>query len=109
MHEAIRRRTLGSIVAVAALCAVSTGPAAAQEQAGAGRSIEQFACKDIMRDSGADRDVAIAFLHGYLLGKSGRSSFDTERLRAETDAFIDRCLDNPNEKAEQAMLAVKKG
>ena len=65
------------------------------------RSIEQFACKDVMRDSGANRDVAIAFLHGYLLGKSGSSKFNVDNLRVQTDAFIDRCLDNPNEKAEQ--------
>jgi hypothetical protein len=72
------------------------------------RSIEQFACKDVMRDSGANRDVAIAFLHGYLLGKSGNSKFNVDVLRSQTDAFIDRCLDNPNEKAEQSMTAVKK-
>jgi hypothetical protein len=104
----IGRQTLRSVVAVAALSAVTTVPVPAQEQTTGERTIEQFICKDIMRDSGSDRDVAIAFLHGYLLGKSGRSSFDTEILRTETVAFIDRCLDNPNEKAEQAMLAVKK-
>jgi hypothetical protein len=72
------------------------------------RTIEQFACKDVLRDSGANRDVAIAFLHGYLLGKSGSSKFNVDKLRAQTDAFIDRCLDNPTEKAEQAMTTVRK-
>jgi hypothetical protein len=36
------------------------------------RTIEQYTCKDIMREAGADRDIAIAFLHGFLLGKSGQ-------------------------------------
>jgi hypothetical protein len=27
-----------------------------------------------MRESGANRDVAVAFLHGFLLGKSGLRS-----------------------------------
>ena len=91
-------------IAVAAL--LTALPVQAQDQGD--RTIEQYACKDVMRDSGANRDVAIAFLHGYLLGKSGSSKFNLDKIRAQTDAFIDRCLDNPNEKAEQAMTAVKK-
>jgi len=95
--------------ATAALVVMLAGlPAQAQSQDQGDRTIEQYACKDVMRDSGANRDVAIAFLHGYLLGKSGSSKFNLDKIRAQTDAFIDRCLDNPNEKAEQAMLAVKK-
>jgi hypothetical protein len=49
----------------------------------------------------------IAFLHGFLLGKSGSSKFDVEVLTKQTDAFIDRCLSNPDEKASDAMLKVK--
>ena len=67
------------------------------------RTIEQFACKDVMRDSGTNRDVAIAFLHGYLVGKSGSSKFNLEALKKQSDLFIDRCLDNPGEKAVDAM------
>lgn len=71
------------------------------------RTIEQYACKDVMRDSGADRDVSIAFLHGFLLGKSGGAKFNVETLRKQSDLFVERCLDNPNEKAMDAMLKVK--
>lgn len=71
------------------------------------RTIEQFACKDVMRDSGSNRDVAIAFLHGFLLGKSGSSKFNIELLKKQTDLFIDRCLDNPSEKALDVMSKVK--
>jgi HdeA/HdeB family len=70
-------------------------------------TIEQFSCKDVMRDSGSTRDVAIAFLHGFLLGKSGSSKFNIELLKKQTDLFIDRCLDNPSEKATDAMSKVK--
>jgi hypothetical protein len=97
-------RLFGAMAATAALLAAL--PVAAQEPGD--RTIEQFACKDVMRDSGPHRDVAIAFLHGYLQGKSGSSKFNVDKLRAQTDAFVDRCLDNPNEKAEQAMMAIKK-
>lgn len=71
------------------------------------RSVEQYACKDILRESGANRDVAIAFLHGFLLGKSGGSKFNLDTLRKQTDAFLERCLDNPKDNAIDAMVKVK--
>ena len=71
------------------------------------RTVEQYACKDVVRERGADRDVAIAFLHGFLLGKSGASKFDLDALHKQSDAFIERCLDNPAEPAVQAMTKVK--
>jgi hypothetical protein len=71
------------------------------------RTVEQYACKDVMRESGSNREVAIAFLHGFLLGKSGSSKFNIELLQKQTDAFVDRCLDNPNERAMDAMTKVK--
>ena len=102
--SAMNKRVFGATIAVAALFS----SVLVQAQEPGDRTIEQYACKDVMRDSGANRDVAIAFLHGYLLGKSGTSKFNIDKLRAQTDTFIDRCLDNPNEKAEQAMMTVKK-
>jgi HdeA/HdeB family protein len=72
-----------------------------------GRTIEQYACKDILRESGSNRDVAIAFLHGFLLGKSGNTKFNLETMTKQTDAFLDRCLENPHDKAIDAMMKVK--
>ena len=72
------------------------------------RSVDQFTCKDIMRESGPSRDNAIAFAHGYLLGKSGQSTFNIETLEKQTDAFVERCLDNPGENALDAMMKAKK-
>jgi hypothetical protein len=71
------------------------------------RIIEQYACKDIIRESGANRDVAIAFLHGFLLGKSGGTKFNVDVLHKRSADFIERCLDNPNETAIDAMSKVK--
>jgi hypothetical protein len=84
--------------------AISQSAAASENS---GRTIEQFACKDVMRERGPDRDVAIAFLHGFLLGKSGDTRFDLERLHKQSDAFIERCLDNPAEPALEAMTKAK--
>lgn len=61
-----------------------------------------------MRDSGADQDVAIAFLHGFLIGKSGQVRFNLDDLHKRTDAFTEHCLSNPNEKAVDAMITVKR-
>lgn len=71
------------------------------------RTIDQYACEDILRESGSNRDVAIAFLHGFLLGKIGATNFNLETLTKQTDAFLERCLDNPRGKAVDAMMQVK--
>jgi hypothetical protein len=60
-----------------------------------------------MRESGQSRDVSIAFIHAYLLGKANATTFNIRALQQQTEAFIDRCLDNPNEKALEAMMKVK--
>jgi len=71
------------------------------------RSIDQYTCKDVMREHGDNRDVSIAFLHGYLLGKSGKSDFNLDGLHKQTNAFIEYCLDNPHDKAIDAMAKIK--
>jgi hypothetical protein len=71
------------------------------------RTIEQYACKDILRESGSNRDVAIAFLHGFLLGKSGGAKFNLDTLKKQTDAFLERCLENPHDKAVDVMMKIK--
>ena len=71
------------------------------------RKISDYTCKDVMRDSGEGCDVAIAFMHGYLLGKAGATEFDLEVLTKQSDAFIDYCLDNPTAPAMDAMIKAK--
>lgn len=93
----------------AVLCAVIllagfAAPVSAQDNKD--RTIEQFSCRDVMRNSGANRDVAIAFLRGFLLGKSGSTKFNIDVLHKQSDDFIERCLSNPDEKAMDAMAKV---
>jgi len=71
------------------------------------RTVGQYTCKDVMADSDDNRATAIAFLHGYLLGKAGNEKFNLEVLAKQTDAFIDQCLDNPKDKAVDVMTKVK--
>ena len=72
------------------------------------RTVEQYSCKDVLRESGPNRDVAIAFLHGYLLGKSGTTKFNLNTLRAQTDQFVETCLDKSGAKAVDVMSSIKK-
>jgi hypothetical protein len=103
----VRSAAKGSVhfLLALALLALGLGPASAQDAKD--RTIEQYSCKDVVRESGTDRDVAVAFLHGYLLGKSGNSKFNLDVLHKQSGAFIERCLDNPAERAVDAMSKVK--
>jgi HdeA/HdeB family len=93
--------------AVVIIFALLAGPAPVWAQDSKDRTVEQYTCKDVMRESGANRDVVIAFLHGFLLGKSGSSKFNIDALHRQSDEFIERCLDNPSEKAVDAAAKVK--
>jgi hypothetical protein len=96
-------KIIRNVVLASALAIAGAVPALAQE-----RQVEQYQCKDVMRDSGAARDVALAFLHGYLLGKSGSASFNLEAIRKQNEAFVERCLMAPTDRAVDVMAAVRK-
>jgi len=95
-------------IAAAAIVLAAGSSVVAVAQDKNDRTVDQYTCKDVMRESGPHRDVSIAFLHGYLLGKAGTASFNLEVLAKQTDAFVDHCLDNPGDKAADAMMKVKK-
>src|SRR5689334_10343960 len=101
------KRILSTMLAVAA-CGLAMGSTANSQQPNMDRAVEQYQCKDVMREGGANRDVAIAFLHGYMLGKSNTGNFNLDVLERQTDSFIERCLNNPTEKAVDAMATAKK-
>ena len=63
------------------------------------KDLGEFSCKDVMILSGEDRDISIAFAHGYMLGKNKTTQYEIDKLARITDAFIDYCLDHPAEKA----------
>jgi HdeA/HdeB family len=94
-----------AVILAAGLCCW-TAPATAQTATD--RTVELFTCKDVMREPNTSREVAIAFLHGWLLGKSGGSKFNVEVLEKQTSAFIEDCLDNPQSKAADVMAKLKK-
>jgi hypothetical protein len=97
------------VPASALLCAVivSATASSAFAQDSSQRRIDQYECKDILREPDARREVAIAFLHGYLLGKAGATAFSPQDLSKQSTAFVEHCLENPHDKALNAMMKVK--
>jgi len=95
------QRIIMSIVVAAVVvvfCVSNAGAFLAKTQ-----DLNSFSCKDIMRESGGDRDISIGIIHGYLLGKKGTSTYKSEKLGEATDEFIETCLDNPKAMAIKTM------
>ncbi len=88
--------------ACAATLFALVGTAGAAETQGTKRDFGDQTCKEVMRLSGSDRDISLAFAHGYMLGKKGTTQYEVEALAQITDEFIDYCLDHPAENALQS-------
>ena len=97
--------SLGRAAVMLSAALLPAAPAASQTATD--RAVELFTCKDVMREPNTSREVAIAFLHGWLLGKSGGSRFNVEVLEKQTSAFIEQCLDNPQSRAADVMAKLK--
>ena len=85
--------------ALAGLCSTGLSAVAADPPGSSEMDLGSSSCKEVMRMSGAERDLALAFVHGYMLGKKGTTRYDIEKLSAITDRFLDYCLDHPTENA----------
>ena len=78
------------------------GTAAAQTATD--RAVELFTCKDVMREPNTSREVAIAFLHGYLLASPAAPNSTWRRWKSKPE----QCLDNPKDSAADVMAKLKK-
>jgi hypothetical protein len=87
------------LIATAALALLLGTAAALAEEASTKKDLNEYQCKDVMRLSGSEREVSLALVHGYRLGKMGTTELDVEVLSNLTDRFIEHCLDNPNDNA----------
>ncbi len=102
-----RLKTLSTALVTVTVFVFGASGVSAGEEAGMD-DLDNYLCKDVMRLSGEDREVSIALVHGYRLGKMGTTQFDTQALAEITDKFMDYCLDNPNEKALASFEKVAK-
>ena len=98
MHKS--HRVLAVAVTFTALC--FGGSTAFAGELSEPRDFKDNKCKDIMILSGEDREIAIAFAHGYMLGKKNTTRYVPEVLGKATDSFMDYCLDHPADNALEA-------
>lgn len=103
----IKRKIALTAAAISLSLVAFSGMVSAQEET-ADKNLNDYSCKDVMVFTIDHREIAIALLHGYFLGKQGTTSFNTETLAKRTDHFIDYCLDNPTAKALDAMARLSK-
>ena len=98
MFKPFCHSTLTAVMALSILSAAVSGTAVAADK----RDFGTQTCKEVMRLSGSDRDIALAFAHGYVLGKKGTTQYEVDALAQVTDQFIDYCLDHPAANALQS-------
>jgi hypothetical protein len=102
-------KSQSSFLAAVSLAAFSLGIANVfAEETAKPNDLNNYLCRDIMRLSGEDREVALALAHGYRLGKKGTTQFEIQALAEITDKFIDYCLDHPRENALQSFEKLAK-
>ncbi len=58
--------------------------------------MEEFTCRDMLIRSGFERDFTIAYMHGFMSGKMGETTFNANKLTLATDAVLDYCISNPD-------------
>ena len=90
-------RILAVAVTFSALC--FGGPTAFAGELSEPKDLKDSQCKDVMILSGEDREITIAFAHGYMLGKKNTTQYVPEELGKATDNFMDYCLDHPKDNA----------
>ena len=71
-------------------------------------NIDAYTCERLISVSSEDRSTAIAFLHGYRTGMSGKKTINTEKLGIASDKLVVHCLDHPTDKAVVALDKVSK-
>jgi HdeA/HdeB family len=98
------KKSVGLAFAAAALSMLLPGPMISAQESTT-RDIAKVDCKTVMRLDDRERESAIVFLHGYLVGKKGDTLIDLAKLGVATDKFIDNCLDNPKSMALEVMTA----
>lgn len=68
-------------------------------------SLSSLSCRALLQAGGADRDLLMALLHGYVAGKADKATLDTVSMSFVTDAVVDHCIDKPNDPVLAAFAA----
>ena len=102
------RLDLFAAAAITALAVAMPGSAALAAEPSSVRDMKSHSCKDVMRLSGEDREIALALTHGYVLGRKNTTRYEIEVLAEITDKFIEYCLDHPTHNALESFEKIAK-
>jgi len=77
---------------------LSASPAWAEEKEADKNTIDITAitCKQLMSGDDTDREVGLAYFHGYMAGKKNCKMIDLPAASFLSDRVRDFCLSNPN-------------
>jgi hypothetical protein len=70
--------------------------------------IAKLTCKELMSGNDTDREVGIAYFHGFIAGKANRNALDVYAAGASTDKVTDYCLSNPASTVMDAFAKAQK-
>jgi hypothetical protein len=62
------------------------------------RDLSTVTCKEIMGADDRERELSMAYMHGYINGKANRTTLDLDKNAAITDKVREYCLSNPTAK-----------
>jgi len=57
--------------------------------------LNKMTCKELMQGNDSDREVGLAFYHGFLAGKKDNTLVNLHNTSALSDLVRDYCLSNP--------------
>jgi hypothetical protein len=85
-----------------AILALASAPVAHAETSDAPEKnprldVEGMSCRYLLESGGSERDLLLAFLHGYVAGKSAGEAQDVVEMAETTDRVIGWCIDNPGQ------------
>lgn len=82
------------LVLVAVLIAVPVW-AAEMDLPGSTVDLNKMTCKELMQGNDNDREIGIAFYHGFLAGKKDNTLINLHKTSAHSELVRDYCLSNP--------------
>lgn len=104
------RTTSLSALAVALAGALVAGTVHAQSAPALGpqqQAINELECRTLLRLSGDERDFTLLYLHGFVSGRKNQLLLPIVDLSLATDKLIDRCIENPKDKALAVLEQVR--
>ena len=97
----MNQRWIGALALLGATSCLSpiTHVMAQSDNVASNPDLATVPCREVMIQSGSSRDITVAFLHGFILGKSGNTVIQSELLTNSTETFYQACLSQPDANA----------